>query len=88
MNYADSNQIANLKGSADIIEEVDDLVTYLGFCQKGTTSENSLTWSIMKIEASGTTNPIVSTFKWAKGLCSYNLQWSERAGYDYSYKKF
>lgn len=88
MNYADKNQIANLKASADLIEEVSDLVTYLGFCASGTTGTDQPTWSVLKITQSGTVQPILTSFLWADGKCSYNKVWNDRAGYTYTYKKF
>lgn len=88
ITYADSRDIDKLKAAADIIEEVSDLVTYLGFCKPGTENETSPQWSILKIVADGTEYPIVTTNKWAEGLCSYNLSWSERATYSYQYKGF
>ena len=73
---------------ADIIEEVDSLITYLGFCAPGCTLETSPQWSILKIVQSDINYPIVTTSQWATGFCSYNLKWSDRAIYDYSFKKF
>lgn len=85
---ANSYNIDRLRASADIIEEVNGLETYLGFCTPGTIAEDAPTWSILKIEASAEDYPIITRFKWAGGFCLYNLKWSERLTYEYTYKKF
>lgn len=85
---ANSADIDRLKAAADLIEEVDELTTYLGFCQPGTTSEEAAQWAICKITQSGTEYPILTSSKWAGGFCMYNLKWTDRALYEYSYKKF
>ena len=85
---ADQFNISDLRAAADIIEEVSDTKTYLGFCSPGTTSESDATWSILKIEHSGTVKPIITTFKWATGLCFFNLKFSERGNYEYKFKNF
>jgi len=85
---ADQQNIADLRSTADIIEEVTDNVTYLGFCNPGTTDEAAPSWSILKIEQFNLVQPITTRFKWATGLCAFNLQWSQRAGYVYQYKNF
>jgi len=85
---SNSFNIDRLKASADIIEEVSALVTYLGFSRPGTTDEAAPEWSILKVEATAEDYPIVTRFKWAGGFCLYNLQWSERLTYDYQFKKF
>ena len=85
---ADQYNISDLRACADIIEEVSDNVTYLGFCRPGTTDEAAPTWSILKIEQSGVVQPITTRFKWANGLCIFTLKWSERASFNYSYKNF
>lgn len=85
---ANSNDIDRIKATADIIEEIDGLTTYLGFCQRGTTDEAAPAWSIMKITQSAVDYPIVTRSLWAGGFCSYNLAWSQRESYSYSYKKF
>lgn len=85
---ADHYTIADIRSAADIIEEKDEKVTYLGFCKPGTLSETEENWSILKIEQSGVAKPVLTTFKWAKGFCSYNLKWSERLSYNYTFKNF
>lgn len=85
---ANSSDIDRLRASADIIEEVDGLTTYLGFCKPGTTQTSDPVWSIMKITVSGNEYPIETTFLWANGYCSYNLAWDYRYGYNYAFKKF
>lgn len=88
MYKANSQDIDRLKAQADIIEEADQFTTYLGFCKPGTTSLSAESWSILKIVQSASSYPIVTTSQWAQGLCSYNLKWTERANYTYSYKNF
>lgn len=90
-----TGMIDALKGAADIIEEVSDTEVYFGFCLPGTkdiaggdSAEEQAAWSIMKIEISGSTQPVLTTFKWAYGLCSYSHVWADRADYDYTYKAF
>ena len=61
---ADQVNIADLRASADIIEEVSDTLTYIGFCAPGTQNTSEAKFSILKIEQSGTVQPILSTFKW------------------------
>lgn len=85
---ADHFNIADIRAAADIIEEATDNVTYLGFCDANTPATSSPKWSILKIEQSGIVKPILTTFKWATGLCSYNLVWDNRADYEYTFKKF
>lgn len=84
----DFSNIADLRTTADIIEEVNDNITYLGFCQPGTTDEASPSWSILKIGQSRIVQPITTRFQWANGLCAFNLAWSQRATYNYKYKNF
>lgn len=82
--FSAQNNIAALRQSADIIDEISDTVTYLGFCKPGTTDEGSETWSIMKIEEVGT----ITSFKWANGNAMFQLQFSQRLGYNYSFQNF
>jgi hypothetical protein len=86
--YAAHDNMSDLRGAADIVEELNPLVTYIGFCQQGTTGTNVPKWSILKITQSGTTVPIITKFEWAAGICSYNLIWDNRAVYEYSFRKF
>jgi hypothetical protein len=91
MNFiqqADYTNIADLRASADLIEEKTDLITYLGFCEPGTTAETDEKWAILKIEQSGTAKPVKTSFTWAKGQCLFKLKFSERNNYPYSFKKF
>lgn len=85
---ANSEDVDRLKASADIIEEVDGLTTYLGFCAPGTTDEAAASWSIMKITQSAAEYPIVTRTLLAEGFCNYNLIWNNRALYTYTYKKY
>ena len=82
--YAAAETLSDIRGAADLIEKVSETVTILGFCKPGTVDETSETWSLMKIEQIGQ----LTSFKWANGICSYNLQWSERHTYDYLFKNF
>jgi len=86
--YSATGMIDALKGAADIIEEVDPLHVYFGFCKPGTAGTNEAAWSIMYIDISAQVPPAVTTFKWANGLCAYNLVWDDRATYNYYFKKF
>jgi len=85
---ADYTNISDLRAAADIIEETNENVTYLGFCAPGTTAENLNKWSILKIESSGVVQPITTRFKWACGLCAFNFAWSLKITYEYKYKNF
>lgn len=86
--YASNQVIADIRGAADIIDEVDELTTYMGFCFPGTTGTDEPKWSIMKIVQSGIETPVITTFKWAGGTCSYNHIWDNRAALEYSFKNF
>jgi hypothetical protein len=85
---ADQQNISDLRSTADIVEEIDEYTTYLGFCSPGTANTAAPNWSILKIEQSGGIFPILTTFRWANGLCAFNLVWDNRAGYDYKFKNF
>lgn len=87
--YAGTGMIDALKGAADIIEEVSDSEIYFGFCLPGTPDTAAPNWAIMKIAVTGTAPAAaVTTFKWANGICMYNLVWDDRATYTYKFKKF
>ena len=85
--FASGQNIDSLRASADIIEEVDGVTTYLGFCQPGTLLTSDPKWSIMQI-VEGAALPKLTVFKWATGSCAYNLIWDNRAGYAYTFKNF
>ena len=85
---ADQYNLADLRASADIVEEYSDKITYLGFCKPGTTSLADEKWSILKIEQFGIVQPFTTTFQWAKGLCAFHLKWTDRYTHPYEYKKF
>ena len=76
-----------LRSSADIIEEVDGMTTYLGFCIPGTFTTDQAQWSIMRIVESGK-SPTLTAFQWATGMCAYHLIWDHRADYEYLFKSF
>lgn len=84
---ASTHHMDKIRSSADIIEEVDGITTYLGFCEPGTLLTSEPKWSIMRIVEAGAL-PTVTTFHWANGSMMYNLVWDLRAGYDYQFKKF
>ena len=88
INYANGRDIDRIKATADIIEEVSETVTYLGFCSPGTTATSDPRWSILKIVQSGAAYPILTSSKWADGQCCFNLVWDNRAGYNYTFKNF
>jgi len=91
MNFppvASTQNIDKIRASADMIEEVDGLITYMGFCQPGTVGTDGPKWSIMRIVQSGSEFPILSAFTWAQASCAYNLVWDLRATYAYGYKNF
>ncbi len=88
MQRVDYTNIADLRAAADICVEESDNVTYLGFCAPNTESENSNTWSVLKIESSGVVQPIKTTFKWAEGIACFSHQFSNRANYNYPLRKF
>lgn len=86
--FASHRDISKLRSAADIIEQLDELTTYLGFCQPGTLTTAEAKWSIMKVVSDSATLPTVTTFQWADGSCAYNLVWDDRAGYNYYFKNF
>ena len=88
LNIASHYNIDRLRASADIIEEVDGLTTYLGICEPGTTLTSEAKWSICRIVNSGPNYPILNYFTWADGVCCFNKVWDNRAGYAYQFKKF
>ena len=85
---ASTFNIDKLRASADLIEEVDGLITYFGFCEPGTLLTSEPKWSVMKVVQSAAAYPILTTFTWATGMCAYNLTWDGRAGYTYIFKTF
>ncbi len=90
---ADQHTINNIKGSADIVEEIDALTTILGFCKpdiEATDEEKKAMpiWSLLKVTESGTIFPILTEMKWGAGLCVFNQVWNDRAAVDYKFRKF
>lgn len=85
--FASSHNIDKIRASADIIEEVDGLITYMGFCTPHTVGTDQTQWSIMKIVESGSL-PKTTSFTWAAGMCAYHLIWDNRADYEYKFKIF
>lgn len=88
LNIVSQYQIEQLRASADIIEEVDGLTTYIGICEPGTLLTSEAKWSICRIVNSGANYPILNTFTWADGICFYNKVWDNRAAYAYQFKNF
>lgn len=86
--FATSAFLDQLKGAADIIEEVSATLIYFGFCKPGTAATSEPAWSIMKVDISGAVLPITTQFLWANGQANYSLVWDNRAGYLYSFKAF
>ena len=82
--------VDQLKASADVIEQVSDTVTYLGFRNPipGDVMPDwdSPIWSIMKIEQSGNVYPILTTFTWMNGSMNFDQKWSERGNYQYYFR--
>lgn len=85
--FASHREIDRLRAASDMIEEVDGLTTYMGFCKPGTLTTAEENWSIMKI-VEGEDLPKLTVFTWAEGSCAYHLVWDDRADYDYSFKNF
>ena len=87
---AESQNMDELRASADMITEVSDRVTFLGFCLPGTTGTNAPGWSILVIEQSNTPGsyPNTTSFKWALGMCAYNLIFDNYLTYSYEFKNF
>ena len=84
---ASTFNVDKIRSSADMIEEVDGLTTYFGFCEPGTITTAQPKWSIMRI-VEGTDFPKLTAFTWADGSCAYNLTWDGREGYNYKFKTF
>ena len=84
MVFASTRNYADIRGTADAVDEISDALTYIGLCKPGCTGTDQLAWSICRIEKFGT----VTLIKWANGNCSFNLVWDDRAGYEYKFKKF
>jgi len=84
---ASTFNIDKIRASADILEEVDGLTTYFGFCQPGTLSTDQEKWAIMQIVESAEF-PKLTTFKWATGQCAFHLVWDLRDTYEYLFKSF
>ena len=85
---ASNENISDIRAAADIVEEVNDNTTYLGFCAPGTTGTNQPNWSIMKITQSGAALPVTTRFLWAGGLCAFSEIWDSRADLNYKFKNF
>lgn len=90
---ADQYTLTGLKANADIIEEVNALVTYLGMIKPGTPGTDdekaaAPVWTIVKITqaAADGTYPNTTTVKFAAGIAAFNKVWNDRAGYDYTFK--
>lgn len=84
MNPIFYNSINQLLAEADVIIQVDENTTYLGFALPGTTGTDAATWAICKILTSGTT----TTRTWAGGQRAYNLVLDNYASYTYTFKNF
>lgn len=89
----DQYTLSQLRQSADIIEEVSALVTYIGIIKPGSggTDEQKAAaaiWSIIKVVQSAPdgTYPNISTIKFADGMAIFNKNWNNRATYNYLFK--
>ena len=76
------NEFRQLLEVADIIDEVSDTVTYLGFFDRNRSEDEDGDYCrIMKIETTGN----ITTRKWADGVCAeYTKNWTNRASYNYT----
>lgn len=81
-------QMASLLAKADIMEEVDDLTTYLGFCQRDPGGYDQPVWAVCRVQYSGTTKPRTLTIMWPDGLNQRTYKWTDRAGLNYKHRNF
>ena len=86
--FASSANLAQLKQSADAIQEISDNEVYLCFCIPGCSGTDQPQWSILQILTSSSSYPKVTTFKWAAGQCFYDLVFDNYASYTYMFKTF
>jgi hypothetical protein len=63
----------------DVIDEVDESTTYLGFLQNG----NEAKTLIQRIQKVGT----VTTFMYPAGSMEFNQAWADRAVLNYNYRR-
>jgi hypothetical protein len=89
---AQTGMIGELKGAADIIEEVSETLFYFGFVNP-TPAEpagtDTPTWSIMRILViPGDLLQSITLFQWADGQAAYGHTWDNRAEYEYKFKTF
>lgn len=73
-----------LKGTADIIDEVSDELTYLGFFMPANANEATATASVCRIQKTAT----ITRIMWANGNFMFNNIWNNRASLTYTYKNF
>nr|WP_319570251.1 hypothetical protein [uncultured Draconibacterium sp.] len=84
--FSAQNNMADLRQSADIIDETHDAdgIVYFGFCKPGTTGTDSETWTICRMtESDG-----ITKWEWANGSAGFNLVWNDRLDYDYYFQNF
>ena len=93
MYTADQFTLNDLKGNADIIEEVSALVAYIGIIKPGTSGADpekaaAAVWTIIKVEQSAPdgTYPNITTVKYADGMAIFNKTWNFRGSYNYIFK--
>lgn len=84
MIYASTSNYHDLRAAADAIDEVTENLTYIGLCAPGCDSPDRSVWSICRIQKTGN----ITYIMWAQGQCAFNLQFSERENYEYTFKKF
>lgn len=79
MNRIYDSILTQASREADIIEEVNEDLTYIGFYLCGDPTK----CLIRKIEKMG----LVTTFKYPGGLLEYNQDWADRATLTYTFKR-
>lgn len=80
--------LALLLQKADHVVEVDELTTYIGFCQPHTTGTDEEKWAICRVQYDQKDFSRNCTTMWANGQRQKKLVFDNYADYDYSYKKF
>jgi len=70
------------KGAA-VIDEVSEILQYIGYATSGAPAESSSNWAIKRVQKTGT----VIRIMWADGLQDKIYKWSDRAALSYTYKK-
>lgn len=87
LRYLESS-IAQLMAKADVIQEEDDLTTYLGFCQRGATAVDDPVWAVCRIQQSQLLKPRATTIMWSEGFNQPRFKFSDYAILNYKFKNF